>query len=128
MWIYLSAFVFLLVIIYVVLSFRVHIKQGINNLSFKRKYNNAAKGSERSMARLTEQAYIKGLNQGYALARAQYDNRLAILYCSSDEYICQKCGHRIDKNIMDTPKYCNACGSKFYTMQPTSYNPNNDLE
>ena len=127
MWIYISAFVFLLVIIYVLLSFRVHIKQGINNLSFKRKYNNATKGPKLHMARQTEQAYIKGLNQGYALAKAQYENRSAILYCSPSEYICQRCGHRINKNTIATPKYCNTCGSVFYTVQTTSYDPNNDL-
>lgn len=29
------------------------------------------------MARLTEQAYIKGLNSGYALAKAQYEEIIA---------------------------------------------------
>lgn len=121
---YVVIFIATLVIAFISLSFRVHIKQGISNLSFKHQYNIAEKGSKKHMARQTEQAYIKGLKQGYALAKAQYDNRLAILYCSSDEYICQKCNHRIHKNNTDTPKYCDTCGSKFYMLQPISHNPN----
>ena len=125
---YIAIFIVILCIICVVVSFKIPVIQGIRNLSFKHKCNLAAKGSGRSMARQTEQAYIKGLNQGYALAKAQYDNRRAILFCSSDEYICQKCGHRVKKDVIDTPSYCKNCGSKFYTLQPTSYDPNNDLE
>ncbi len=114
---------FLIVIIS--LSFKSFVQKEIQNLSFKYKYN-SARG--KPMARLTEKAYIKGLNQGYALARAQYDSRSAILYCSSSEYICQRCGHRIGKDKIEVLNYCNKCGSKFYTRQPISYDPNNDNE
>lgn len=112
-------------IVVISLSFKSYIQKEIHNLSFKHKYNNA-RGNKKPMARLTEQAYIKGLNQGYALARAQYDSRSAILYCSPSEYICQRCGHRIGKDKITVLNYCNKCGSKFYTRQPISYDPNND--
>ena len=125
---YLIVFIGIICILCIALTFRVHIKQGINNLSFKHRYSIAVKGSKKPMARQTEQAYIKGLNHGYALAKAQYENRSAILYCSPSEYICQRCGHRIDKDKIATPHYCNNCGSVFYTVQATSYDPNNDLE
>ena len=125
---YVVLFVATFLVVFISLSVKSHVKDAITNLTFKYKYKKAKKGSEQSMARLTQQAYIKGLNQGYALAKAQYDNRRAILYCSPDEYICQKCSHRVSKNAIDTPLYCNHCGSMFYTMQPTDYNPNNDIE
>ena len=128
MWWYIGAILGISAIICVVFSLRHQIICEISNLSFKWKYHNTAKGLNNPMARLTEEAYIKGLNQGYALAKAQYDNRRAILFCSPDEYICQNCGHRVSKNAIDTPSYCKNCGSKFYTIQTTSYDPNNDLE
>jgi len=70
------------------------------------------------MARLTEQAYIKGLNQGYALAKAQYEDRKTSLYCSTNQYICQACDYRIDKNAIDTPCFCVRCGCKFEHILP----------
>lgn len=125
---YVVLFVATFLIVFISLSIKVHIKQEIRNLSFKHKYKIAEKGTKQPMARQTEQAYIKGLKQGYALAKAQYDSRKAILYCSDQEYICQKCCHRINKDNIETPKYCPNCGSNFYTLQPTTYDPNNDIE
>lgn len=68
--------------------------------------------------RLTEQAYIKGLEQGYALAKAQYESRKTSLYCSTTHYICQECNYRVNKDVIDTPCFCPRCGCKFEHVKP----------
>lgn len=75
------------------------------------------------MNRSTERAYIKGLNEGYALAKAQYENRRAILYNLPDICTCGECGFITNKknSELPIPNFCIKCGCRFDTVQNMSY-------
>ena len=85
----------------------------LHKISFNYIYNKTYKAKKKSTMRLTETAYIKGLNEGYALAKAQYENRKTSLYCSTTQYICQECNYKINRDVIDTPAFCPRCGCKF---------------
>lgn len=97
-----------------ILLFRSHIKQFKDNLCFRYIYHNTVKHKPKTM-RLTQAAYIQGLNHGYALAKAQYENRCAIIYKSSNSLICSECNYPVEgKN------YCPNCGCRFTSTQQLS--------
>ena len=54
------------------LGFRKHFRSFVDNLKFKYSYNVAQMRAKDNMSkRLTQQAYIKGLKEGYALGLEQ---------------------------------------------------------
>lgn len=106
------------------LGFRKHFRSFIDNLKFKYSYQVAQMRTKDNMSkRLTQQAYIKGLKEGYALAKAQYENRSAILYRRNTDLIgtCGECGHKVHIVDREIPNFCVTCGCKFATVQNSLY-------